>query len=53
MERANAAVVPTDRLTSVEAAYVARLPRAQHLRWVLTQPEDSLLDAFARMQAAR
>ncbi len=52
MERANAAVVPTDRLTSVEAAYVARLPERSHLRWVLTQPEDSLLDAFARMRVA-
>ena len=52
MERANAAVVPTDRLTSVEAAYVARLPERSHLRWVLTEPEDSLLDAFARMRVA-
>jgi Family of unknown function (DUF5926)/SEC-C motif len=52
MERANAAVVPTDRLTSVDAAYVARLTDRAHLRWVLTEPEELLLDALARMRVA-
>jgi Family of unknown function (DUF5926)/SEC-C motif len=52
MDRANAAVVPTERLTSVEAAYVARLTERAHLRWVLTEPEEALLDALARLRVA-
>jgi Family of unknown function (DUF5926)/SEC-C motif len=52
LDRANAAVVPTERLTSVDAAYVARLSDRAHLRWVLTEPEEALLDALARLRVA-
>jgi hypothetical protein len=52
MERANAAVVPTRRLSSVDAAYWCEIGPRRHLRWVLTQPEDRLLDALARLHAA-
>jgi hypothetical protein len=52
MERANAAVVPTVRLASVEAAYWCRIGDRRHLRWVLPHPEDALLDALARLHAA-
>jgi hypothetical protein len=52
LERANAAVVPTRRLTSVVAAYWCEIGARRHLRWVLSQPEDRLLDAFARLHAA-
>jgi hypothetical protein len=52
MERANAAVVPTARLESVDAAYWCQIGAKRHLRWVLTQPEDALLDALARLHAA-
>jgi len=52
MERANAAVVPTLRLSSVDAAYWCEIGPRRHLRWVLTQPEDRLLDALARLHAA-
>jgi hypothetical protein len=52
MERANAAVVPTRRLTSVDGAYWCEIGPRRHLRWVLTQPEDRLLDALARLHAA-
>jgi hypothetical protein len=52
MERANAAVVPTRRLTSVHGAYWCEIGPRRHLRWVLTQPEDRLLDALARLHAA-
>jgi Family of unknown function (DUF5926)/SEC-C motif len=52
MERANAAVVPTRRLASVDAAYWCEIGPRRHLRWVLTQPEDRLLDALARLHAA-
>ena len=49
MERANAAVVPTARLTSVPAAYWCRMPERNHLRWVLPHDEDPALDALARL----
>jgi hypothetical protein len=52
MERANAAVVPTRRLGSVDGAYWCEIGPRRHLRWVLTQPEDRLLDALARLHAA-
>jgi hypothetical protein len=51
MERANAAVVPTVRLTSVEAAYWCRIRDRAHLRWVVPFEEESLLDAMARLHA--
>jgi Family of unknown function (DUF5926)/SEC-C motif len=53
MERASAAVVPTARLTSVAAAYWCRIGHRTHLRWVLPDAEEPLLDALARLHAAR
>ena len=50
LERANEAVVPTARLSQVEAAYWCRIGTKEHLRWVLPEPEESVLDAFARLQ---
>ena len=52
MERANEAVVPTVRLTSVEAAYWCEIRGRYHLRWVVPHDEDALLDALARLHAA-
>lgn len=52
LERANAAAVPTTRLSGVEAAYWCRTPSKNHLRWVMPHPEDDLLDALARLHAA-
>jgi len=51
MERANEAVVPTVRLTSVEAAYWCEIRGRQHLRWVLPHDEDAFLDAISRLHA--
>lgn len=51
LERANAAVVPTERLSGVEAAYWARIGDREHLRWVLPHDEEALLDALARLHA--
>jgi len=53
LERASEAVVPTARLTSVEAAYWCRIGSRTHLRWVLPDTEGPLLDALARLHAAR
>jgi hypothetical protein len=52
MERANAAIVPTVRLTAVDAAYWCEIGPRRHLRWVLPHPEEELLDALARLHAA-
>ncbi|WP_255949399.1 DUF5926 family protein [Streptomyces odontomachi] len=52
LERANAAAIPTVRLTSVEAAYWCETPEKNHLRWVMPHPEEQLLDALARLHAA-
>ena len=49
--RANEQVVPTARLKSVEAAYWCRIGTKEHLRWVLPEAEDDLLNAFARLAA--
>jgi hypothetical protein len=53
LERANAAIEPTIRLASVDSAYwVRRSVDRCHLRWVMPQDEDPLLDALARLHAA-
>lgn len=52
LERANSSVVPTQRLTSVEAAYWCRIGPKEHLRWVLPYDEEPLLDALARLHVA-
>ena len=51
MERANASVIPTERLASVESAYWCRIGDRSHLRWVLPHDEEPLLDAIARLHA--
>ncbi|HEV2796566.1 MAG TPA: DUF5926 family protein [Nocardioides sp.] len=52
LEQANAGVMPTSRLDSVEAAYWTDVGTKEHLRWVMPHPEDQLLDALARLHAA-
>ncbi|ABL79707.1 MULTISPECIES: DUF5926 family protein [unclassified Nocardioides] len=52
LEQANTAAMPTARLTTVEAAYWTDVGTKEHLRWVLPEPEDRLLDALARLHAA-
>jgi hypothetical protein len=51
LEQANAAAAPTKRLASVEAAYWTSAGSKEHLRWVMPQPEELLLDALARLHA--
>ena len=53
LEQANAAVLPTERLDGLDAAYwVLPGPDRAHLRWVRPEPEEELLDALARLRAA-
>lgn len=49
MERANESVIPTARLSSVRSAYWCRMRDRAHLRWVLPEDEEGLLDALARL----
>jgi hypothetical protein len=51
LDQANASVNPTARLASVEAAYWTNVGPKEHLRWVMPEPEDRLLDALARLHA--
>ncbi|MCQ4083168.1 SEC-C domain-containing protein [Streptomyces sp. RB6PN25] len=52
LERANAAAMPTARLSGVEAAYWCATPDKNHLRWVMPHPEEKLIDALARLHAS-
>jgi hypothetical protein len=52
LEKANSSIIPTSRLASVEAAYVADMGERRYLRWVQPYAEDPLLDALARLRAA-
>jgi hypothetical protein len=52
LERANAAAIPTVKLSGVESAYWCETPDKNHLRWVMPHPEEQLLDALARLHAA-
>lgn len=52
LERANAAAIPTVKLTGADAAYWCETPDKNHLRWVMPHPEEKLLDALARLHAA-
>ena len=53
LEQANGAANPTTRLNSVDAAYWTNVGAKEHLRWVMPEPEDALLDGLARLHAAR
>jgi hypothetical protein len=52
LQQANEAASPTDRLTSVEAAYWTSVGNREYLRWVLPDDEDRVLDGLARLHAA-
>jgi Family of unknown function (DUF5926) len=52
LERANESIFPTVRLAAARAAYWCRVPERAHVRWVLSDPEDTALTALARVSAA-
>ena len=51
LERANASIYPTVRLSAAHAAYWCRVPEKSHVRWVLAEGEDVALDALAKLSA--
>lgn len=52
LESANTAANPTERLSSVDAAYWTSVGTKEHLRWVMPYDEEPLLSALARLHAA-
>lgn len=52
LERANASIYPTVRLSAAKAAYWCRVPEKGHVRWVLPEDEDAALNALARLAGA-
>ena len=52
LDRANAAAVPTKRLSSVQAAYWCAVRDRNHVRWVWPYPESATIDALARLHAS-
>lgn len=52
IEKLDASIDPTSRLTSVDAAYWTSVRTKEHLRWVLPHEEDDALTALARLHAA-
>lgn len=53
LERGDLAASPTARLAGVEAAYWTSMGEREFLRWVRPEDEEALLDALARLHAAR
>lgn len=53
LERGDLAASPTARLDGVEAAYWTSMGEREFLRWVRPEDEEVLLDALARLHAAR
>jgi len=52
LERANATVVPTARLTALPSAYWVRIGERAHIRLVLPDDEDAATDALPRLLGA-
>jgi Family of unknown function (DUF5926) len=52
LERANASVYPTVRMSGPRGAYWCRVPDRAHLRWVLPDDEDAALNTLARLHSA-
>jgi hypothetical protein len=51
LERANSAILPTERIGGLRAAYWVDAGEKAHLRWVRPEPEEQLLGALARLAA--
>ena len=53
LEQANESITPTRKLTSVDSAYWCRMRDREYLRWAMPYDEQRLVDALARLHAAR
>ncbi|MEE6258358.1 DUF5926 family protein [Plantactinospora sonchi] len=52
LERADASIYPTTKLTAAPAAYWCQVSDKSHVRWVLPDDEDAALAALSRLSAA-
>ena len=53
LEQANATIIPTSKLASVDSAYWCRMGQREYLRWAMPHDEQRMVDALARLHAAR
>ncbi len=53
LEEADAAILPTEKLASVESAYWTRMSGREFIRWVQPLDEQAVLDGLARLHARR
>ena len=53
LEEADASIIPTVRLSSVESAYWVRMAGREFVRWVQPLDEQVVLDGLARLHARR
>ena len=51
LERASESIIPTRKLTSVDAGYWCRVGTKEHLRWAQPHEEEALLTALGRLLA--
>ena len=52
LERASQYANPTEKLTSIDAGYWTQMGEKEHLRWIMSTPENDLLNALARLHVA-
>jgi len=52
LERASEYANPTVKLASIDSGYWTQMGEKEHLRWIMSTPENELLNALARLHAA-
>ena len=52
LERASQYANPTQKLTSIASGYWTQMGEKEHLRWIMSTPENDLLNALARLHVA-
>jgi len=53
LDQANATIIPTVKLTSVDSAYWCRMGEREYLRWAMPYDEQVMVDALARLHGVR
>ncbi|GAA2721446.1 DUF5926 family protein [Cellulomonas aerilata] len=53
LDEARETIIPTRKLASVESAYWCRMGEREYLRWAMPHDEQAMVDALARLHAAR
>ncbi len=53
LERASEYANPTLKLESIDAGYWTQMGEKEHLRWIMSTPENELLNALARLHAVQ